>query len=343
MSHASLLDALDTGAIWSIARGLARNAATYTQHLMACDAERRSDLDGRGNLSEEALADFTEFFLRTCLDQVRFMEQLVQPVRLRDRVRLWTEEEVRAGTLPAKSGQVIEATLFRGELPRGDVPERWSIELVGLKFWIKLSAFKHTGIFPEQAGNWEWIKEKIKKQIANSKNSKVSVLNLFGYTGGATLAAAQAGAEVVHVDGSKAAIGWARDNADLSGLSDKPIRWILDDAVKFVQREIKRGHKYEGVIMDPPAFGHGPTGEVWKIEEDFVKLLALCHQVLSDQPLFFLVNGYASGYSALAYKNNLDELQKEYGGEVEVGELTITEANSGRLLPCGIFARWFSI
>ena len=123
MSHASLLDALDTGAIWSIARGLARNAATYTQHLMACDAERRSDLDGRGNLSEEALADFTEFFLRTCLDQVRFMEQLVQPVRLRDRVRLWTEEEVRAGTLPAKSGQVIEATLFRGELPRGDVPE----------------------------------------------------------------------------------------------------------------------------------------------------------------------------------------------------------------------------
>lgn len=219
---------------------------------------------------------------------------------------------------------------------RGTVPQRWYIELGGQKFWIKLSAFKHMGIFPEQAGNWEWIGRKI-------KDEKVSVLNLFGYTGGATLAAAQTGAEVVHVDGSKVAIGWARDNAELSGLKDKPIRWILDDAVKFVKREIKRGRKYDGIIMDPPAFGHGPGGEVWKIEENFLELLDLCKQVLSLQPLFFLINGYASGYSAIAYKNNLDDLMKEYRGQVEIGELTIAESGSGRLLPAGIFARWSSL
>ena len=143
---------------------------------------------------------------------------------------------------------------------RKDFPERWAIEFGGLKFWIKLSAFKHTGIFPEQAGNWEWIGRKIKDCRLKIKDDKVSVLNLFGYTGGATLAAAQAGAEVVHLDGSKVAIGWAKDNAELSGLGDKPIRWILDDAVKFVKREIKRGRKYDGIIMDPPAFGHGPGG-----------------------------------------------------------------------------------
>ena len=168
----------------------------------------------------------------------------------------------------------------------------------------------------------------------------MNVLNLFGYTGGASLAAAKAGAEVVHVDGSKVAIGWARDNAELSGLKDKPVRWILDDATAFVKREIKRGHKYDGIILDPPAFGHGPNKELWKIEDSFLPLLDLCKQVLTSEPLFFLVNGYASGYSALAYKNSLGDLLKEYGGEVEIGELTIAEAGSGRLLPCGIFARW---
>jgi len=202
-------------------------------------------------------------------------------------------------------------------------------------FWIKLSAFKHTGLFPEQLGNWQWAEE----LVQNTKRS-VNVLNLFGYTGGASLAAAKAGAEVVHVDGSKVAIGWARDNAELSGLKDKPVRWILDDATAFVKREIKRGHKYDGIILDPPAFGHGPNKELWKIEDSFLPLLDLCKQVLTSEPLFFLVNGYASGYSALAYKNSLGDLLKEYGGEVEIGELTIAEAGSGRLLPCGIFARW---
>jgi 23S rRNA (cytosine1962-C5)-methyltransferase len=166
-----------------------------------------------------------------------------------------------------------------------------------------------------------------------------SVLNLFGYTGGASLAVAKAGAEVCHVDGSKVAINWAKDNAEASGLREKPIRWILDDAVKFVKREIKRGRKYDGIIMDPPTFGHGPGGEMWKIEENFLELLDLCKQVLSDKPLFFLINGYASGYSAIAYENNLLELKKKFGGEIESGELTIEETG-GRLLPCGIFARW---
>jgi 23S rRNA (cytosine1962-C5)-methyltransferase len=220
----------------------------------------------------------------------------------------------------------------------GKLPERWEISLEGLKFWIKLSAFKHTGLFPEQSTNWKWIKEKVDSR--RSKGKSVSVLNLFGYTGGATLAAAKAGAEVCHVDGSKVALAWARDNAEISDLKDKPIRWILDDAAKFVQREIKRGRKYDAIIMDPPAFGHGAKGEVWKIEENFLPFLDSCRQVLSDDPLFVLINGYASGYSALAYKNNLGELVPKYGGEVEVGELTIKEKNSDRLLPAGIFARW---
>jgi 23S rRNA (cytosine1962-C5)-methyltransferase len=220
---------------------------------------------------------------------------------------------------------------------RRELPERWPISLAGLKFWIKLSAFKHTGIFPEQVGNWNWIREKIEQ---TKRVEPVRVLNLFGYTGGASLAAAQAGAEVVHVDGSKSAIGWARDNAALSGLAEKPVRWILDDAQKFVAREIKRGKKYDGIIMDPPAFGHGAEGEVWKIEEDLLPLLESCKQILSDQPLFFIINGYASGYSALAYQNSLGDLMKSFGGRVEIGELTIAEKNSQRLLPAGIFARW---
>lgn len=220
---------------------------------------------------------------------------------------------------------------------RRELPERWPISLAGLKFWIKLSAFKHTGIFPEQVGNWNWIREKIEQ---TKRVEPVRVLNLFGYTGGASLAAAQAGAEVVHVDGSKSAIGWARDNAALSGLAEKPVRWILDDAQKFVAREIKRGKKYDGIIMDPPAFGHGAEGEVWKIEEDLLPLLESCKQILSDQPLFFIINGYASGYSALAYQNSLGDLMKSFGGHVEIGELTIAEKNSQRLLPAGIFARW---
>ena len=179
------------------------------------------------------------------------------------------------------------------------------------------------------------MREKIK-----AAKRPVSVLNLFGYTGGASLACAQAGAEVCHVDGSKVAIQWGKDNALLSGLEDKPIRWILDDARAFVKREIKRGNKYDGIILDPPAFGHGPNKELWKIEEHLVELLQMCREIMTDEPLFFLINGYASGYSAIAYENNLKELFSASGGSFEMGELAIAEKDSGRLLPCGIFARW---
>lgn len=222
----------------------------------------------------------------------------------------------------------------------GKVPERWEIDFAGLRFWIKPTSFKHTGLFPEQAPNWDWMREKISERKKSSEQP-INVLNLFGYTGGATLACAQAGAEVCHVDGSKVAITWGRDNATLSGLGEKPIRWILDDAVAFVRREIKRGRKYDGILLDPPAFGHGPTGEMWKIENDFIPLIDLCYQLLSERPLFFLVNGYASGYSALAYANNLTFLTEKYKGTIMIGELTLQEEREGeRLLPCGIFARW---
>ena len=223
---------------------------------------------------------------------------------------------------------------------KNDLPAQagWQVSFNDLKFNIKPTAFKHTGVFPEQSSNWSWIKEKISAQGGSASGRKV--LNLFGYTGGATLAALSAGAEVTHVDGSKAAITWAKENAELSGLDKKPVRWIIDDARKFVMREIKRGGKYDGIIMDPPSFGRGGKGEIWKIETDFIKLLEECSKILSDNPLFFLINGYASGYSSNAYYNSLKPVVEKYGGEFEIGELAIQESIGGRLLPCGIFARW---
>ena len=211
----------------------------------------------------------------------------------------------------------------------------WQISFDNLKFNIKPTAFKHTGVFPEQEMNWVYIKSKIK-----NAGRPIKVLNLFGYTGGATLAALSAGAEVTHVDGSKSAIAWAKENAELSGLDKKPVRWIIDDARKFVMREIKRGVKYDGIVMDPPSFGRGGKGEIWKIETDFLKLLDDCSKILSDDPLFFIVNGYSAGYSSTAYYNALKPLVEKHGGEFEMGELSIEESKGKRLLPCGIFVRW---
>lgn len=220
------------------------------------------------------------------------------------------------------------------------VPKEWPVKLSRLTFFIRPTSFKHTGLFPEQAPNWQWMEEQIKKHKANSKKQEVSVLNLFGYTGGATLACARAGASVCHVDGSKMAIAWARKNQEASGLKEAPIRWILDDARAFLRREVKRGNHYDAIIMDPPKFGHGPKGETWKIEEDFEDLMELSRQVLSDDPIFFLMSGYASGYSALAYENNLLPLVEKYGGATFTGELAIRMSVSSRILPCGIVARW---
>jgi len=234
---------------------------------------------------------------------------------------------------------------------QGKILEKWSIEFGGLHMWIKPTAFKHTGLFPEQASNWKWMVEKIKNQKLKIKTEKdemsegeeveIEVLNLFGYTGGSSLACAKAGAKVVHIDSSKAAVTWAHENAELSGLGDKPIRWIVEDARTFVEREIRRGRTYDAIIMDPPVFGHGPESELWKIEEHFLALVENCKKLLKPEPLFFLINGYSAGYSAIAYRNNLLSLQKSYGGEIEMGELTLQESgHDGRLLPCGIFARW---
>lgn len=218
------------------------------------------------------------------------------------------------------------------------LPPEWQIEFGGLSFLIKPTSFKHTGLFPEQEPNWQWVRE----AIASSERKDISILNLFGYTGGATLAAAQAGATVAHVDASKTAVAWAGENARLSGLGEKPVRWIVEDVLAFVKREIKRGSKYDAIIMDPPAFGHGPKKELWKIEEDLLELMKLCHELLSEKPLFILINGYAAGYSPLAFAYNLESFEKKFGGTVQYGDLTIAQKGSERVLPCGIFARWKS-
>ncbi len=250
----------------------------------------------------------------------------------------WKKADAYFSRADEKSGLPFRSRQAKdGWRKNENVPEKWEIELAELKFIIKLSAFKHTGIFPEQLENWKWIGKTIKK----AKRS-VSALNLFGYTGGATLAALKAGAEVCHVDGSKAAISWAKANAEISGLAEKPVRWIMDDVLSFLKREIKRGRRYDAIIMDPPAFGHGPEGELWKIEKDFLVLLELSQKLLSDDPVFFLVNGYASGYSSIAYKNNLEEIFGKSGGSIEFGELGIKESAAKRILPCGIFSRWSS-
>lgn len=216
-----------------------------------------------------------------------------------------------------------------------ELPKEWPIQFGGFTFLIKPTTFKHTGLFPEQLPNWEWSDSLIKKA-----GRPISVLNLFAYTGGATLAAAKAGASVVHLDASKTSVAWARENARLSGLERAPIRYITEDALLFVGREVKRGNRYDAIIMDPPAFGHGPKDEVWKIEEDFLKLMHGSKKLLSDNPLFFLINGYAAGYSHMAFRHNLASLQEQFGGGIESGELGIEESKNARVLPCGIYARW---
>jgi 23S rRNA (cytosine1962-C5)-methyltransferase len=224
-------------------------------------------------------------------------------------------------------------------ITKDGVKRTWNISFGDFTFQIQPSSFKHTGLFPEQLPNWEWM-QRVIKHHQKSYDRKISVLNLFAYTGGATLACAQAEAEVCHVDGSKTAVAWARTNAELSGLSEKPIRWIIDDVILFLKREVKRGRRYDAIVMDPPSFGHGPKDELWKIEEHFLQLMQLCKEVLSDQPLFVLINGYTAGYSAIAYQNNLLDIMKEHTGTIEIGELTIEETETKRLLPAGIFARW---
>ena len=215
-----------------------------------------------------------------------------------------------------------------------DVPESWAIKYGDMKLVAKLTPFKHTGIFAEQATNWEWMTH----QLQNT-SSKLRILNLFGYTGGATILLTKLGHFVTHVDASKPAIAWAKENQKLNELSQDSIRWILDDAAKFVKRELARGQKYDAIIMDPPAFGHSPTGKTWKFSDDLPKLLSDCAKILSDDAKFLIINGYATNSSAIALQNLLEDAVTSRKGQVESGELGLKQKD-GRLLSTGIFARW---
>jgi len=219
------------------------------------------------------------------------------------------------------------------------MPKQWQVKYKKLIFNIKPMGFKHTGLFPEQAVNWDWMIEKIKKEKKNKK--EVKVLNLFAYTGGATVACLSAGASVCHVDSSKGMTTWAKENVISSGLQDRPVRFIIDDVVKFVNREIRRGNKYDAIIMDPPSYGRGAKGEVWQFENNIYDLVELCSNVLSDDPLFFLINSYTTGISSQVLKNILNMvIGKKYRGEIDAGEIGLPMENSKLILPCGIYGRW---
>lgn len=216
------------------------------------------------------------------------------------------------------------------------LPERWTITYENLKFIIKPTGFKHTGLFPEQQANWKWMISKIREA-----NRPIKVLNLFAYTGGATVACASAGAEVCHVDAAKGMVLWAKENLQASGLGDKPVRFITDDVFKFVQREQRRGSTYDAIIMDPPSYGRGPNGEMWKLETDLYRFVDSCRAILTPNPLFFLINSYTTGISSTVLTNILSmALKKPYGGTISSGEIGLPITASGLALPCGILGRW---
>ena len=214
------------------------------------------------------------------------------------------------------------------------IPASWQIHYKDLTFNLKPMGFKHTGLFPEQAVNWDFMMEKIKKA-----RRPIKVLNLFAYTGGATCACLKAGASVCHVDSSKGMTQWAKENVESCGLKDAPVRFIIDDVIKFVQREIRRGNRYDAIVMDPPSYGRGANGEVWNIEDSLYKLVELCTQVLSDNPLFFLINSYTTGLSSTILANVLS-LTINHKGKISCGEVGLPMANSSLILPCGIYGRW---
>ena len=226
------------------------------------------------------------------------------------------------------SGHYHRSTKGGGQWEFFDLPQQWSIRYGDLTFNLKPFSFKHTGLFPEQAANWDWFGDLIR-----GAGRPIRVLNLFAYTGGATLAAAAAGA--------KGMVGWAKENAKSSGLENAPIRWLVDDCMKFVEREIRRGSKYDAIIMDPPSYGRGPKGEIWKIEDAIHPLVQECVKLLSEEPLFFLINSYTTGLApaVLSYMLSL-EVKKKFGGEVEAGELGLPVTSSGLALPCGASGRW---
>lgn len=217
-----------------------------------------------------------------------------------------------------------------------NTPDRWQVEYNGMIFNIKQMGFKHTGLFPEQAANWDFMMNKIEEA-----NRKIKVLNLFAYTGGASVACLKAGASVVHVDSSRGMVDWAKENVISSGLEDRPIRYLVDDVVKFVKREIRRGNKYDAIVMDPPSYGRGSNGEIWDIEKDLYNLIELCMEILSDDPLFFIINSYTTGLSKEVLVNILKlTIGKKYNGKIYAEEIGLPIKDSELVLPCGIFARY---
>jgi 23S rRNA (cytosine1962-C5)-methyltransferase len=221
---------------------------------------------------------------------------------------------------------------------KGTVPESWKIGYKDLRFIVRPTSFKHTGLFPEQAVNWDWCGDKIR--AAKATGREVSVLNLFGYTGAASVAAAMAGAQVCHVDAAKGMVQWCGDNVEASGLPRNAVRYIVDDCVKFVQRELRRGKRYDALIMDPPSYGRGAGGEVWKLETHLADLVRECGAVLAEEPLFFLINAYTTGLSPTVLGNLLGDVMEARGGRVSTGEVGLPIRADGRVLPCGIYGRW---
>lgn len=250
---------------------------------------------------------------------------------------------------PSESAELwnsADAAFIRSYEDKGDwqtrrrLPEEWPVQWQDMTFLAKLSPFKHTGIFPEQSAHWQWFRELIEARKTAEPNYQPHILNLFAYTGIASCVVAKTGTKITHVDASRSAIGWAKKNQQASGLDEKSIRWILDDVMTFVGREVKRGVKYDGIILDPPVYGHGPNGERWEFKKSLPELLQLCQQILVDKPMFMLINAYAVSTSAITLGNVLEEIMAEKNGEVTIGELALEQAQTKRLLSTGIWARW---
>jgi 23S rRNA (cytosine1962-C5)-methyltransferase len=260
-------------------------------------------------------------------------EILVRP----DPQAIWESPRRNRGWA-SPDGRYIRSSTGGGRWEKNSLPEQWTVGYRALTFHIKPMNFKHTGLFPEQAVNWDFAAEMIK-----TAGRPISVLNLFAYTGAATIACAAAGASVCHVDAAKGMVSWARENAQLSGLESAPIRWIVDDCGKFVEREIRRGRRYDAIIMDPPSYGRGPSGEIWKLEENLFPFVKLCAGVLSDEPLFVILNSYTTGLasSVLGYILNI-LLVGKHGGRTECDELGLPVTETGLALPCGATGRWMA-
>lgn len=247
--------------------------------------------------------------------------------------------------LPAKDWVKVDAAYERGSSGgewefSEQIPRRFNIIYNSIYFQIKLTDFGHLGLFPEQAANWDWMRSLIRKRMARTNGANLNVLNLFAYTGGSTLACSQAGAHVVHVDAAKGVVDWAKENAQLSHLEDRPIRWLVDDALKFVKRESRRGSKYQGIILDPPSFGRGPKGEVFKLENDLLPLLQACREILADNALFFLLSCHTPGFTPVTLSNQVAEVVIDRMGTLTSGEMLLFEEGSRRALPSGAYARW---